>query len=1212
MVALDSHVMIYFFTPERWFNAMAINLPTTPDPNTGASNSKAVFNPSRDGTDNSIKRTMYGQVLRFPTLPPAHAIFEGVTVFDTETKDFYECQHIQTETEDYFEWVAVTFGAARAFLVPVGKLTERDVAWDWNQDEVEFYHFTDKSRIECIANTINEIINGLIRYNKKFLYLGYTNVPAGSTLAEGVEYYGYRTNDLIDLTGHELHKVYTGEVRKLLPSEYVIGSVVTDDYVYFTKADDPDMTDCVARMNEIIALLNKHFAKLPACDANEMNELEISEVLNMIVEEVNPFAVPWQVVIDRIWHLEQKVGNGTFVPNDDDDPVNFAGVWYLKSHNHQWLNVSPEIQDALKYATICQINDTIFKIISDMDGRIGDLITFLAEESVGQPSPFLTLVDYLRYVVAQIPELRRRLLLTIEGIRQLRNSLGNLGFIVINHVDSSKPDYEPEFLSTKEYFWWDNENAMMAKLVIGTDYNIGDSIADYCTEHEYTCLYTFVSEQTAENLIKVNAANIAENARNIAAINAILGTDLSDEFYIETLSLPVKNGVLTKKIFKVDVGTEEDYGANKDTTFTELAGIGDEPPDTYENLYHDNGPIFVLGSPTTVCEIVEMNNREIDALNRRLSARIQNIEENMNARPDALKELTGVEGVTADLETWHVDGYKRVVLPCSTREVYFEPFTKYYKKVVPTDVEYSTHFISAVKATMDKKFKANKQYYTPVRGSVEAPDYNEPISLRLMVVGEDYEVGDTVDPGEYGDSILEVQETYYTRLPALFIELKEGVDYSIPTYALTEDEVFDATKTYFTKNIAGVYSQAVMGTYQQYIRGECTYWAECCFPTKDETFKADKNYYTMISEDPEDYSLLTPGVDYAVGSTITGDIYEFGSQAVPANSFYEHVIPENAKINKYSNVWIRDRQWKEYNSHRGLIDRNTDDIAACMKNCGMFQLWTQGQLTAIKDFIMYMMLMTLEVITQENCTFSLLHTTTSKLVNILNALAKLEGVVTYKHADGTYDAAYEYYLATAFDFTRDTTFIPGKTYFIVDPETGLKKEAVVTKYEEIPPDTYFEPVGFRKMIADVDYEIGLEVSPRVYSIDLVMPTVENYTMTEIKDAINRVLRTYMTDTNLPTYTALPIDQPIQENIVYYRYVDDKWERIVPETDDPDMIGQLIKEYDPEHVWYIKLDEEIAADGYTMTWMRVILNEMIRLHNGKGGSFQGVFTNFIAQ
>ena len=162
---------------------MAINLPTASDPNTGASNSKAVFNPSRDGMDNSIKRTMYGQVLRFPTLPPAHAIFEGVTVFDTETKDFYECQHIQTETEDYFEWVAVTFGAARAFLVPVGKLTERDVAWDWNQDEVEFYHFTDKSRIECIANTINEIINGLIRYNKKFLYLGYTNVPAGSTLA---------------------------------------------------------------------------------------------------------------------------------------------------------------------------------------------------------------------------------------------------------------------------------------------------------------------------------------------------------------------------------------------------------------------------------------------------------------------------------------------------------------------------------------------------------------------------------------------------------------------------------------------------------------------------------------------------------------------------------------------------------------------------------------------------------------------------------------------------------------------------------------------------------------------------------------------------------------------------------------------------------------------------------------------------------------------
>ena len=1169
----------------------------------------SVFNPSRDGLDNEVQRTLYGQVLRFPSLPPAHAVFEGVTVFDTSTKDFYECQHIVTETENYYEWVAVTFGAARVFLIPVGKLTENDIS-----------EFTDKDAVDCVAKTINEIVYGLIRYHKHFCYLGYQNVPAGSILESGVEYYGYKNNDLIDITGEELHKIYTGEVRKLESSEYTIGSTVEEDYTFFTKTAEPDMTDCVDRMNEIIELLNKHFADIPKLSTDPYPTYnEIARVLNLIVEEVDPFAVPWQIVINRIWHLEQKVGNGNFVPNDDITPVDFAGVWYVKSHNHQWKNVPASIQDALKYATICQINDTIFKIIEAMDGEIGDLITFLSEESISEGVTFTTLVDYLKYVVAQIPEIRRRIKIILDGIKQLRDSLGNLGFIVVTDTN---------FVSGHFYYSWNNTNMMMDQLEEGTDYNVGDSIADYCTEHELTSLYTFSSDDTAEALIKLNAENIAKNRMDINAINAILGTTLGDKFYIETISIPVVIDGVAQKLYRCDVGTDEDYGANKNTTFVEINPYDPETGDLkpYETLYKENGPIFVLGTPKVVCGIIEMNNREIAALNRRLSARLSYLEENLNVRPEKLKELTGVEGVTADYETWHVDGYKKVILPCSTRTTHFEPFTRYYKKVVEEDgQEYENHFISKWIVTADTHYKAGKKYYKPSR----VPPYNEPDEDHWveLVAGVDYQVGDpieNVDPELVGtdadevcnDIIVEIQDTYYKMKPALFVELVEGVDYTLPGYVLTEDTTFDSEKTYFKKNVAGNYTEATKGTIQEYKDGSVSYWVNSHFPTKDIEFQEGKTYYTG-DPDEDTWFELTGGtveqydaheVDYYYGMPIQDEgIYEFGSMTVPSNEYYEYEEGENSIINRYSNVWVRDRRWKEYNTHRGLIDRNTDDIARCLKNCGLFHQWTQGQIAAIKDFIMYMMLATLEIVTQENSTFSLLHNTTAKLITILNAIAKLEGKQDYKHADGVYDAAYDYYRAIGFTLTTDTTFVPGKTYFVED--SGTYREAAVTKYMPIPADTYYEASDFRRMIPDDDFEIGLEVSPRVFTLDYVMPTVENYTMTEIKDAVNRVLRTHMADPDIPTYTALPIDQEIQSNIVYYRYVDEEWEAIHPEEDDPDMIGQRIKDYDPDHVWYIKLDEEIPDDGYTMTWIRVMMNEMIRLYNRGAETFNNAFAKF---
>ena len=1456
----------------------------------------AVFNPSRDGQDNTINRTLYGQVLRFPTLPPAHLIFEGVTVFDQETKDFYECQHIVTDTEDYYEWVAVTFGAARVFLIPVGKLTELDISTlEDNTAETFLDHtgleVTDKSFIEHVAGTINELIYGFFRYHRYFTYLGYQAVPKDTTFENGVTYYTFQQNDLIDIFidatkgDAERHKVYVGEMKPLTVAPT---GAVAEDYTYFVKlSSDPNMTQCATVLNQIIALLNKHGAGINTIRIPEQWDVTdyrlIAKTLNEVVEEVDPFAVPWQVVINRIWHLEQKVGNGILVPNEDIEPVDFAGVWFVKSHDLGWKNVPADVQQALEYATICQIDDTIFKIIKAMDDIIGNLITFLSAEGNKYHQSFPTLVAYLEWAVAKIPILEEKVEICLEGIRQLRRSLGDLGFIVA--TDTTFGD--------GSYYIWNNDNAMMdlllkedvydtedpTILVKERDYNVGDNIADWIAGHDDAIVYTFVSEDTAEALIKLNAYNIAINRENIELLKAIVGTTFSitedvtfdsaktyfkmtrdgyvilrpgtatqvhdgdadyvndsniedmpfkvyerdrsygEKFYIETISIPVVINNVEQQLYWCDVQpdfeghdpqTEPDYGCKKNTRFVPLLPE-DLANKTYQEVYEQYGPIFVLAKPRVITEIVEMNNREIAALNRRHSTRITWIEKTMNLRPNRLKELTGVEGVTAELDTWHVDGYKKVVLPCSSRWKYFGAYRHYYRKVVAGDTDYVTHFIKKWRVTTDEFFKENKAYYKPHR----IPPYNEPDEedWQLLQVGTqeqvqagtaDYYVGMAVpridpeqitlmdlneNPDLCDDIIVEIQDTYYQHYPFLFVELIQGTpeevaagtaDYSLPGYVLTKDTTFDKSKVYYHKNVAGQFTKATGGSYQQFQAGNCTYWVATAYPSQalnmeegrvfysidvkgikgyarlikgrdyqvgdvvsispavyeptsmnisayngevyevvnlsyvpaSGKFVAGKVYYERVQGDPiedtdpveydytfnrlksgslaeynagecdywvneavptsdhyylndKDYYVLdelglagffrlVPGYDYQYEDPVTGGIYEYGSQTIPDNEYYEKA--NGTKINRWSNVWVRDRRWKEYNTHRGLIDRNTDDLIAHQLMFGQFKDWTEGQIAAIKDFILYLMLATLEIVTQENSTFSILHNTTAKLITILNAIAKLENNLTFKHADGVYDGAYAYYRAIAFDLTHDNVFKPGKTYFVEDYEkttdsmfesdreyfrlsgvnytrltpgvdyligqsvsdlrydvyTTTYREAIVSKNVEIPAGgRYYEPADFRKLDPNTELDIGLEVAPRTYTLDLVMPTVENYTITEIKDAVNRVLRDHMCDPSIPLYTALPTDQPIEAHMTYYRYVDGEWEKIEPGVDDPDMIGQRMKEYDPEHVWYIKTDQEIPDQGYTMTWIRIMMNEMIRFHNKGAEKFNNAFANFVA-
>ena len=114
-----------------------------------------------------------------------------------------------------------------------------------------------------------------------------------------------------------------------------------------------------------------------------------------------------------------------------------------------------------------------------------------------------------------------------------------------------------------------------------------------------------------------------------------------------------------------------------------------------------------------------------------------------------LNAMTGEEVTAKTVEnTAKKAGYKKVILPCSTRTTHFEKYTKYYKKVAVTDgVEYENHFISKWRLTEDTVYKPNKKYYRPTR----IPPYNEPDEDNWveLIPGTDYNVGDpliNVDP----------------------------------------------------------------------------------------------------------------------------------------------------------------------------------------------------------------------------------------------------------------------------------------------------------------------------------------------------------------------------------------------------------------------------------------------------------------------------------
>ena len=111
-----------------------------------------IFDPSRNTKVNDNHKN-HGYVTRLLELPLACARFEGLVVFCGEDKRFYECQHIETPTEDYYEWVAVTTGAQRIYFIPVEALTETEMA-----NEATMASNIRTCCFDAIASAIDEIL----------------------------------------------------------------------------------------------------------------------------------------------------------------------------------------------------------------------------------------------------------------------------------------------------------------------------------------------------------------------------------------------------------------------------------------------------------------------------------------------------------------------------------------------------------------------------------------------------------------------------------------------------------------------------------------------------------------------------------------------------------------------------------------------------------------------------------------------------------------------------------------------------------------------------------------------------------------------------------------------------------------------------------------------------------------------------------------------
>lgn len=292
-----------------------------------------IFDPSRNAKVNANHKK-HGYVTRLLELPLACARFEGLVVFCGEDKRFYECQHIETPTEDYYEWVAVTTGAQRIYFIPVEALTETEMA---NEATMEANIRT--CCFDAIASAIDEIAVGLYRfginveplcyklcYDLKYVegrkYYIYNNsydraeyVPTPDTVPEvGKAYYTpdvnlkFKTVFFNEGDSFEAGETYYESTRPRFIADpaYVANGPIDHRVFVYNGQDYQRLTkkELVVKLNELIDIVNVTGCKLSKA-VDEGTLFDLCVTLNYIIDELNPFAHPWNNLLNRMNELER-------------------------------------------------------------------------------------------------------------------------------------------------------------------------------------------------------------------------------------------------------------------------------------------------------------------------------------------------------------------------------------------------------------------------------------------------------------------------------------------------------------------------------------------------------------------------------------------------------------------------------------------------------------------------------------------------------------------------------------------------------------------------------------------------------------------------------------------------------------------------------------------------------------------------------------------
>ena len=283
---------------------------------------------------------LYGYVATLFQLPTACERSEGAVVFCDEDKRFYECIHVQSDTEDYYRWIAVTSGGQRSFFIPVEGLNDKEMPTTSQPTPPK-----RSNSFDAIASALNEIAVGLLRYNVGVEPLCFKQC-FDKTYVDGQHYYVWNNNyDRADYVvtkdedpisgkpyflkhdvynyetivfGRDAHfdrsKTYFESTRPIfIPEEGWTPGDPIDHHVYIPNEQEYNelsLPDLVKKANEIIDAVNMTNSRLKKVD-DGCTLFELATLVNSLIDEVNPFSTQLNMLFERVASLETVLKIGT-------------------------------------------------------------------------------------------------------------------------------------------------------------------------------------------------------------------------------------------------------------------------------------------------------------------------------------------------------------------------------------------------------------------------------------------------------------------------------------------------------------------------------------------------------------------------------------------------------------------------------------------------------------------------------------------------------------------------------------------------------------------------------------------------------------------------------------------------------------------------------------------------------------------------------------